>query len=107
MGTIDSKQFQMTYKSIVFFGLLSVNSLPEQYIVVRLPNEKIDLNNPEKNGNNGLNIDGDDYASNVDGNIVGSKITLGCDNDVNMHGHVTNSVIEYQCGNQTKKNYKW
>ena len=80
-----------------------MNSVPEQYVVVRLPNDKRELKHPKKIENYEFKIDGDDYASNIVGGVTGSKITLGCKNDVGVYGHVTNSVIEYQCGNQLKE----
>ena len=87
----------------ILFGLILTNSLPDQYVVVKLPNEGTESKNPEKIQTDETNIDGDDYASNIVGGVSGSKITLGCENDVGVYGHITNSEIEYQCEDQMKR----
>ena len=58
--------------------------MPDQYVVVRLPNEGTESKNPENIKTDVLNIDGDDYASNIIGDVIRSKITLGCENDVGV-----------------------
>ena len=77
--------------------------MPDQYVVVQIPNEGTESKNPEKIKTDEYDIYGDDYASNIVGGVSGSKITLGCENDVGVYGHITNSEIDYTCGDQMKR----
>ena len=100
----------MTYKCIIFliYSILAkILTSSGQYIVVKLPNEGVENENTENITNNQTEpfdseMAGNDYALDVHGDLSGSKISIGCNDDADIHGVATHLEILYQCGKNLK-----
>ena len=100
----------MTNKCIkfLFFSILAKNMTSSgQYVVVKIPNEGEETGKRENITNHQTEsfdsvMSGDDYALDVHGDLSGSKISIGCNDDADIHGVASHLEILYQCGKNLK-----
>ena len=100
----------ITYKYIIFliYSILAkILTSTGQYIVVKIPNEGEETGKRENITNYQTELfdsdmSGDDYALDVHGDMSGSKVTIGCNDDADIHGVASHLEILYQCGKNLK-----